>query len=94
MCDAAAAELRSQLKPGTLTAEQESLFCSACSALAFYRYTLAVSAAGEESFSAGDVQISRGTSGSGQAKLLWQEMQGAIAPLLEDPEFLFRRMGG
>ena len=87
-------QLRGLLKQNFDEEAQGDLLCTAAASLLFYRYALVRKARAEESFSAGDVQISRGTSGSGQAKLLWQEMQGAIAPLLEDPEFLFRRMGG
>ncbi len=89
VCLAASAEIQARTKPAVLTAAQRELLCAAGAALAFYRYSLASSAIEEGSFSAGDVKVTKGSSGYLAAKQLWEEMEAAAAPLLNDENFMF-----
>lgn len=74
--------------------EAAAPLCMAAAALALYRKALADDACRENSFSAGDVKVSRSGPGAPAAKLLLREAEAAAAPYLEDPSFLFERTKG
>jgi hypothetical protein len=69
------------------------VLAAAAAALAFYRYTLARSASGAESFSAGDVKVTQSAGSPESALILWKEAAAAASPYLADMGcFLFGRI--
>ena len=67
----------------------------AAAALAFYRYTLyRASGVGMEDFRAGDIEVSADKAAAVEfAERVWREEQGRASDLLNDGDFLFRRVG-
>lgn len=88
LCEDAMIRIQSQCRMEPETAEQSGLLCAAVSALAFYWYALRRDAAAGESFSAGDVKFSAGSSAAA-AKELWINAREAAASLLRDDGFFF-----
>lgn len=92
LCGDAYVLLESQRREERTVAGVGDLVCAAAAALAFYQYTLYQSAMGENSFSAGDVRITRNTNNAGQAKEAWLQARSNATPLLKDPNFCFWEM--
>lgn len=71
----------------------ELALCAAAAALAFYRWALMSAATGvENSFSVGDVRVTKGAADVERARQLWRESEATAAPYLNDVSFVFERM--
>lgn len=74
------------------SAAAQGILCAAAASLALYRWVLANACGGEESFSAGDVKISKSGMNVETAHQAWRESAAAAAPYLTDEGFLFERI--
>lgn len=87
-------ELLQKTKGRKLEDTKQRQLDAAAAALAFYRYTQyrLVNEAG--SFTAGDVRLEGGKEESVRmAQQLWLQSKAQVSDVLEDDDFLFRRMG-
>lgn len=92
LCGDAEAELRGSLREGVDLETNSGLFCGACAALAYYRYAL-LTQAGEDSFAAGDIRVTRSAALAIKAvERFWLESRRAASGLFQDRDFLFRRI--
>lgn len=94
MCEDAQEEITSNLKSNVDTAPYERKLNMAAATLTFYKYTLCRASGGNaESFAAGELRIKNNLqSNVNMAYRLWLEAKKAIAPILEDTDFLFERI--
>lgn len=86
LCEDASLSVKSMLQ---LDAPEEAdrLYCFAAAALAAYRKALADSNSGEESFAAGDIEVSRRRAELQNAQALWGDAMTALGPWLQDRRF-------
>lgn len=88
------ADAEAELSPGLReeAGDGGALFRAACAALAFYRYSMLCACGGEESFSAGEIRVTRGPGGVKAAERLWLSARRAAAPVFRDDGFYFHRV--
>ncbi|MCY1715089.1 hypothetical protein [Caproiciproducens galactitolivorans] len=89
-CEDAMAEIKRRAKDDSAAAQ--GILCAAAASLALYRWALANACAGEESFSAGDVRVTKSGMNVETARQAWRESVAAAAPYLKDEGFLFERI--
>lgn len=90
LCEDAMAEISRNVREGV--SAPEGVLCAAAASLALYRWALATAGAGADSFSAGDVKVTRSSGNVAMAKQAWRESAAAAAPYLKDDGFLFERI--
>ncbi|MBW7572718.1 hypothetical protein [Caproiciproducens faecalis] len=87
LCEDAMAEISRRVKQEV--PEAQGLLCAAAASLALYRWAVVTAGSGVQSFSAGDVKVTKSAAGVEMARQAWRESVAAAAPYLKDEGFLF-----
>ena len=91
VCRGAIAEINSRLKQPDPAQKEEEALCHAAAALAYYRYSMTASC-WDQSFSAGDISVTRRADEVQRAERMWNDAQRAISSLVKDQDFVFERV--
>lgn len=87
LCMDAAAEIERNAK--TNDKKAQGILCAAAAALCLYRWALVSASSMCESFSAGDIRVTKSRENISAAKEIWIELKTAAAPYLNDDGFIF-----
>ena len=91
LCKQAVTQINASLKPGVDAAAHSEELCMAAACLVFYQYAIIQDVLRDESFAAGEVKVTQKIKPA-SAEQVWQQAKAAVASLLTDSDFMFRRV--